>query len=196
MDANLRISAPEFYSALLQDPKWPFGGFTTCSSMRPGPKSADIGLLRVLEHPERDCVWEELRYCYLKDKISTRTAVKWHGFLGKMDMPRHAGLAETNILARTHNNPEIVALDELWWQFLLESGGSRDQLAFTPALHQLGLKPGLVFGTGLNARNVPYVSYVNHPVIGPQNIPGKLNWTNLKYNIRLLWRKAVLICLK
>ena len=195
MDANLLICDPEFYSALLQDQKWPFGVFTTCSGTRPGAKSADLGLLRVLEHPVRDCVWDELRYCYLKDKVSTRTAVKWHRFLRKMDMPRHAGLAETCILARAHNNPEIVALDELWWQFLVESGGSRDQLAFTPALHKAGLNPGLLFGPGLNARNVPFVKYTNHPVVS-RNQPGKLNWANLKYNIRLLWRKAVLLCLR
>ena len=84
----------------------------------------------------------------------------------------------------------------LWWKLLLQSGGSRDQLAFTPALVQLGMKPALLFGDGLNARNVPYLSYTNHPVTGSQNQPGKINWANLKYNIRLLWRKAVLLCLK
>ena len=173
MDANLQISAPEFYETLLREQ-----------------------VIAVLEHPERDCVWEELRYCYLKDKMSTKTAVRWHWFLDEMEMPRHAGLTETNIIAREHNNLKIIALDNLWWQFLEKTGGSRDQLAFTPALHTIGLNPSLLFGPGLNARNVPFVKYVNHPVKGPQNQPGKLNWANLQYNIRLLWRKAVLLCLR
>ena len=173
MDANLCVIGPEFYAALKNDVP-----------------------IAVLEHPQRDCVWDELRYCFLKDKVSTRTAVKWHRLLKKMDMPRHNGLAETCILYREHNYPGVVALDELWWDYLVQSGGSRDQLCFTPALHKLGLVPGLLLGPGLNARNVPYVKYVNHPVTGPQNIPGKLNWANLKYNLRLLWRKAVLLCLK
>ena len=172
MDANLRISAPEFYETLL---------------------GSQAGIA-ILEHPERDCVWEELRYCYLKDKVSTSTAVKWHRFLRKMGMPRHKGLAETNILLREQNNPDIVALDELWWDLLVQSGGSRDQLAFTPAAYKLGLEPGLIFGPGLNSRNVPFVKYTNHPVRGG-NHPGKLNWANLKYNLRLLWRKTVLLCL-
>ena len=111
-------------------------------------------------------------------------------------MPRHWGLAETNILARKHNDPQIVDLDELWWRLLLESGGSRDQLVFTPALHTLGMEPGLLLGPGLNARNVPYIKYANHPLTGRENVPGKLNWANLKYNLRLLWRKALLPCLK
>jgi len=148
------------------------------------------------EHPERDCVWEELRYCYLKDKISTCTAISWHRFLRHIKMPRHFGLAETGILARAHNNPSVAELDELWWKLLVQSGGSRDQLAYTPALYKLGMKPELVFGPGLNARNLPFIRYSNHPVTGVRNTPGKLNWANLKYNLRLLWRKTVLLCLK
>ena len=175
MDANLRIAEPRCYEAFMSARNLP---------------------LSVLEHPERDCVWEELRYCYLKDRVTTRTAVRWHAFLRKTGMPRHAGLAETNVLAREHNSPEIVALDSLWWQLLVQSGGSRDQLAFTPALHETGIVPGLVLGPGLNARNVPYIRYVNHPQTAEANTPGKLNWDNVKYNLRLLWRKTVLLCLR
>ena len=170
MDANLCISGAEFYGFIGQDS------------------------VAVLQHPERNCVWDELRYCYLKDKISTRSAFKVRGLL--RDMPRHWGLVETNILARRHNDPAVIALDELWWKLLVESGGSRDQLVFTPALHKLGMEPSLLFGPGLNARNVPFVKYTLHPLTGRENTPGKLNWANLKYNLRLLWRKAVLPCLK
>ena len=170
MDANLCISGKEFYSFIGDAP------------------------VAILQHPERDCVWEELRYCYLKDKISTTSAFKVRRML--RDMPRHWGLAETNVLARKHNDPQIVDLDELWWRLLQESGGSRDQLVFTPALHTLGMEPSLLLGPGLNARNVPYIQYTNHPLTGRENTPGKLNWANIRYNLRLMWRKAVLLCLK
>lgn len=170
MDANLCITGPEFYDAVSSSP------------------------IAVLEHPERDCVWEELRYCYLKDKVSTGAAFRIHRMLG--GMPRHWGLAETNVLAREHNNPDVIALDELWWQMLEESGGTRDQLVFTPALHKLGMEPSLLLGPGKNARNVPFIKYTVHPLTGRENIPGRLNWANLKYNLRLLWRKAMLLCLK
>jgi len=170
MDANLCIAGPELYEL--------------------------YSFLAALEHPRRDCVWDELRYCYLMDKISTRAAVKWHGRLKKMRMPRHAGLYETGILARDHHHPRIVALDQLWWQYLLDSGGSRDQLAFTPALHQLGMTASLILGPGVDVREVSCVRYVPHVAQAPLNEPGKLNWANVKYNLRLLWRKAVLLCLK
>ena len=174
MDANLCIASPFFYDQV-----------AAC----PAP-------LALLEHPQRDCVYEELRYCYLKDKISTTSAVSLWKKLKGMGMPEHAGLYETNVVLRRHNLPEVVALDQLWWELLLDSGGTRDQLALTPALYQLGQQPSLLFGPGLNARNVDCVRYVNHPATGKENVPGKLNWANAKYNIRLLWRKSVLLCLR
>lgn len=172
MDANLCITGGEFYSHVGEAP------------------------LAILQHPSRDCVWEELRYCYLKDKVSTASALRIHKMLQAIDMPRHAGLAETNVLGRLHNDPQVIALDQLWWRMLLESGGTRDQLVFTPALHRLGIEPALLLGPGLCARNVPYIQYSLHPLTGRENTPGKLNWANVKYNLRLAWRKALLPCLK
>ena len=196
MDANLCIASADFYTVLENLQKTPNSSdFTSSLTRNPAKKPVFAGI-HVVPHPERDCVWEELRYCYLKDKVSTRTAVGWYRFLKKMGMPRHAGLAETNILLRAHLDPQVVALDELWWNLLLQSGGTRDQLALTPALHQLGMQPSLLFGPGRNARNVDCVQYVNHPATGKENVPGKLNWANLRYNLRLLWRKAVLLCLR
>jgi len=173
MDANLCIASPFFYDQLV-----------ACQAP-----------LALLEHPQRDCVYEELRYCYLKDKISTKAAFSQWKKLKGMDMPAHAGLYETNVVLRRHNLPEVVALDQLWWELLLDSGGTRDQLALTPALYRLGMKPGLLLGPGLNARNVPYIRYTLHPG-APERTPGKWNWPNLKYNLRLGWRKTMLLCLK
>lgn len=195
MDANLCIASSDFYAALLEDRKPAFSVLTACYRPASEPDSWENGLVAVLEHPERDCVWEELRYCYLKDKVSTRTAVGWHRFLKETGMPRHWGLAETSILLRAHLDPQVVALDELWWELLLLSGGTRDQLALTPALYRLGMEPVLLLGPGLNARNVPYIRYTNHPS-APERTPGKLNWANLKYNLRLGWRKTMLLCLR
>lgn len=195
MDANLCIAGPQLYSVTEKPHFGPFLHVFTSGKDSNLSFSAIFERFQLLEHPERDCVWEELKYCYLKDKVSTRTAIEWYRFLKAMGMPRHTGLAETNVLAREHNVPEVIALDNLWWEFLMCSGGSRDQLCLTPALYKLGLQPSLLLGPGLNARNVPFIKYVNHPV-APGNVPGKLNWANLKYNLRLMWRKAVLLCLK
>jgi len=79
---------------------------------------------------------------------------------------------------------------------LAGSHSTRDQLSLTPALHLEGLQPALLLGRGLNARNVPYIRYTLHPRTGKENVPGKLNWANLKYNLRLLWRKGMLLWLR
>ena len=174
MDANLRILSPDFYDKA----------------------AAFTGNLGVLEHPQRDCVYEELRYCYLKEKINTSTALRQIRRLKDMNMPRHYGLYECNVLARRHNDPQIAALDEKWWKYLLASGGLRDQLCFTPALYLLAVKPDLFLGSGLNARNVPFIGYTLHPSAKAERIPGKLNLDNLCYNLRLLWHKFMLLWLK
>ena len=57
-----------------------------------------------------------------------------------------------------------------------------------------GAQPHLL-GPGLNARNVPYIRYILHPT-APERTPGKWNWPNLKYNLRLGWRKTMLLCLR
>ncbi len=174
MDANLCIASAGFY----------------------GIVSACTADLAVLEHPERDCVYEELRYCYLKEKIGTCEAFAHLKRIKKLGMPRHKGLVETNILLRRHNREEIVALDECWWNLLLASRCTRDQLSFTPALHLTAVVPVLLFGKGLNARNVPYVKYSLHPKTGKENVPGKLNWANVSYRLRLGFRRFMLLWLK
>lgn len=175
MDANLCITGAGFYERI---------------------KACDAPYA-VLDHCVRDCVWEELRYCYLKDKIGTEAALRWHKELNQMQMPRHFGLAETNVLVRRHGMDAVRNLDRCWWELLLLSGGTRDQLAFTPALHRRGLSmPPLLLGPGRNARNVAFLAYTLHPQTGKEHAPGKLNWFNIRYHLRLLWRKMVLLCLK
>lgn len=196
MDANLQIASAAFFEALGQDQIPGFPGLARSLSSRPGPESPKNGLFRVLPHPQRDCVWEELRYCYLKEKIGTGAAFQWHKELKRLSMPRHAGLYETGILVREHNNPAIIALDKCWWSLLLQSNASRDQLCFTPALHKSAFEPALLLPKGSDVRNIEIVNYAGHVDIGPKNTPGKLNWANLKYNLRLLGRKIFLLCLK
>ncbi len=174
MDANLCIRGAGFYDFL----------------------HAPEGGMALVEHPDRDCVYDELRYCYLKGKLGTRAAIGLMKKYRDEGMPQHFGLYEANMILREHNRPDIIAFDERWWNMLLGSGCVRDQLSLTPALFAEGIRPSLLLGEGLTSRNVPYLHYENHPPTGKENVPGKLNMANLKYNIRLLWRKTVLLCLR
>ncbi|MBQ9193661.1 MAG: DUF616 domain-containing protein [Bacteroidales bacterium] len=177
MDANLCIMDAEFY----------------CIADRLIVEAVSFAQV---EHPERDCVYEELRYCYLKDKVGTRTAFRLHRQWTAMGFPRHAGLYENNILYREHDLDEVQALDEAWWK-AFSAGVPRDQLCLMPVFLRHGIHhPALLLGKGLNARNVPYLKYTLHPPTGKENTPGRVTWGNLVYHVRLGWRKLMLRFLK
>ncbi len=113
MDANLCITGDAFYEHI--------------SALENAP-------MALLEHPSRDCVYEELRYCYLKDKLSTRAAWGLLRSYKQMAMPRHFGLYETNVVLRRHQDAAVVALDKQWWRLLEASRCTRDpsMLAMCP----------------------------------------------------------------
>ena len=190
MDANLCIAGAGFYETVN---KWAEEPLATTPF---GAEGAVPVPFAVLQHPRRDCVWEELRKCYFHDKVSTSSAIYWHGYLKQISMPRHFGLIETNVLARLHNDPLIKQLDDKWWELLQLSRCTRDQLSFTPAIYGQNVRLSYLLPPGQNARNTDIIRYVNHPPTGKENIPGKINWANAKYNIRLLWRKFILLFLK
>ena len=176
LDANIRIMDTEFYriaDRLIAD---------------------EISFAQV-EHPDRNCVYEELKYCYLKDKVNTRTAFRLHRRWTAERLPHHAGLYENNLLFRRHNITEARALDEAWWK-AWESGVPRDQLCLMPIFLRHGIHPALLLGKGLKARNVPYLKYTLHPPTGKENTPGRLTWGNVRYRLRLGWRKLMLRFLK
>ena len=176
MDANLCITGEEFY-----------GFADKCIA-------AGISFAQV-QHPDRDCVYEELRYCYLKDKIDTKTAFRLYRKWKDEGLPRHAGLYENNLIFRRHKITEARALDEAWWH-AFSAGVPRDQLCLQPIFLRHGIHPNLLLGEGLNARNVPYLKYTLHPPTGKENTPGRLTWGNVRYRLRLAWRKAMLQFLK
>ena len=172
LDANIRIMSAEFYAIVDR-------------------LIADEITFAQVEHPDRDCVYDELRYCYLKDKVDTRTAFRLYRKWTGEGLPRHAGLYENNLIFRRHNITEARALDEAWWKGW-ENGVHRDQLCLMPIFLRHNIHPALLLGKGLNARNVPYLKYTLHPPTGKENTPGRLTWGNLVYRLRLGWRKLML----
>jgi hypothetical protein len=79
---------------------------------------------------------------------------------------------------------------------LLRRHPSRPACASSPIFLRHGIHPNLLLGEGLNARNVPYLKYTLLPPTGNENTPGRLTWGNVRYRLRLAWRKAMLQFLK
>ena len=95
-----------------------------------------------VSHPDRDCAYEEARKCLDMKYLSVFGLLRVWFFLWTRGLPRHAGLMENNLIFRRHNDPDIVALDELWWDRVL---------------HLSHLLP-----PGQNTRNHPGFKYLLH----------------------------------
>jgi hypothetical protein len=140
--------------------------------------------LALIQHPSRDCVYDELCVCYTTARITWSQASKHLTYLLHTRMPRHFGLYETNVVFRKHLSNELIALDEAWWALFAQCS-TRDQLSFTPVLQRASLTPVLFLGVGHSARNVAYISYhIHNTGVGPKIHP-------LKKCIRLIWEKLL-----
>lgn len=90
-------------------------------------------------HFVRNCIYEEFAEV---EKLGYETADvlrKQRELIEQSGFPEHFGLAETNVLYRRHNEPEIIKLMEDWWYFIANYS-KRDQLSFSYVLWKKGYK--------------------------------------------------------
>ena len=113
-------------------------------------------------HPDRACSYEEARKCFDMKYLSVFGLLWVWFFLWTRGLPRHAGLNENNLIFRRHNDPQVVALDELWWDRLLHLS-RRDQLSLMWCLRRSGLPRDYLLPPGQNTRNHPGFRYLLHP---------------------------------
>ncbi|MCR5840852.1 MAG: DUF616 domain-containing protein [Bacteroidales bacterium] len=113
-------------------------------------------------HPDRDCSYEEARKCFDMKYLTAFGLLRVWLFLALHGLPRHAGLNENNIIFRRHGDPDVVALDELWWDRVLHLS-RRDQLSLMWCLRRTGLPRDYLLSPGQNARNHPGFRYLLHP---------------------------------
>ena len=80
-------------------------------------------------HPRRTCIYEEIEACKRMKKDSEETLEKARKFLLKNEMPKNAGMVQTGIIIRRHNEQACIDLMEEWWKYIYEIT-RRDQLSF------------------------------------------------------------------
>lgn len=112
-------------------------------------------------HPSRGDVFQEALMCYKMKYIDLRTLLKVDLRCYMGGLRRGSGLFENNIIFRRHNDPGIIALDDLWWDSVLRLA-PRDQLSLMLCLKRCGVRPGLLLGDGMNSRNHPGLRYLRH----------------------------------
>ncbi len=123
---------------------------------------ADTDLV-LFEHPERRCVYEEMRVCAawkLEDEgviEEQKQAYEQAGY------PVNAGLFESGLLLRRHS-PKMELFNNLWWSELSRHS-KRDQISLPFALCRAGLKVKTFDGT-IKTKNGrpgnPYFFYGDH----------------------------------
>lgn len=112
-------------------------------------------------HPSRIDVFQEARMCYNMHYISAFRLLRVWVWQYMRGMRRGTGLMENNIIYRRHNDPDIIALDDMWWDCLLRIS-RRDQLSLMPCLNKCGIPRDYLLPRLQNSRNHPGLRYLRH----------------------------------
>lgn len=144
MDANIIIKDSSFYSAI--DRKLSSG----C-------------LVAQVPHLVRNCVYEDLKRCYMDLRVGFMDALRQYRHLKKERFPVHFGLMENNIIFRRHNDPVVQKISDRWWGEY-SSFSNRDQISLMPVYREFGYYPETLFGEGVNARNASCLEFIRHPL--------------------------------
>lgn len=106
IDANINILTPHIFN-LIKEKNLPF---------------------ILPKHYMRNCIYKEYKEVS-RLKLDENTLIKKElELIKKSGMPKNYGLCENNILYRKHNLPEIIHINEEWWNMVLNYA-KRDQLS-------------------------------------------------------------------
>ena len=85
--------------------------------------------LAISRHPERDCLYEEAKIVIILKKDSKQVVEQQIKKYRKEGMPEHAGLIESGVIIRRHNNKNVKRHCKLWL-FEVNRHSQRDQISF------------------------------------------------------------------
>lgn len=101
--------------------------------------------LLCFKHPKRDCIYEEGQACIDLGKDDPEVIKNQLDSYRKQGFPEHAGLIESGVMIRKHNDSEIIEIMESWWNELTNHS-RRDQLSFPFAAWKLHRWPPPLMG--------------------------------------------------
>lgn len=112
-------------------------------------------------HYARDCSYAEAVKCRDMRYLNYFGLLKVWCWLFFNRLPRHAGLMENNLIFRRHNNPDVAAFDENWWNCVMKVS-RRDQLSLMVCLRKAGLRRDYLLPHSQSTRNNPGFRYLLH----------------------------------
>lgn len=124
---------------------WVDGSIDIIGDIRALIATHDYPDLLCFKHPKRDCVYEEGKACIDLGKDDPQVINNQLDAYHRQGFPEHAGLIESGVMIRKHNDPEIIKVMESWWQEL-STHSRRDQLSFPYAAWRHGRWPPPLMG--------------------------------------------------
>lgn len=85
-------------------------------------------IFSIMNHSERDCAYQEAEACIALGKDDPVVLRRHINTYKKKSYPEHNGLYTSSILYREHNNKELIAVMEEWWN-QLKINSRRDQVS-------------------------------------------------------------------
>ncbi len=114
------------------------------------------------QHPHRECIYTEaeevIKRGGLDDARVIQRQVERYRAAG---YPANAGLTETNVLVRRHDDARLIALMNAWWKEI-DNGSKRDQLSLNYVAHQAGFEIAPLAERGTSVRNHPALQRFLH----------------------------------
>lgn len=121
-----------------------------------------------LNHPVRDCVYDEGYICAQRGFGGRKNVLRMLWYLKIHNFPRHFGLYETNVLFRKHTAPVVVKCNEMWWNFVYNYV-NRDQLSNSYCLYKCGMAFDYLLPKEYSTHNHPYFIYIDHKKNHPED---------------------------
>lgn len=96
-----------------------------------------VSPMTVVQHPMRDCAYEEASVCQRNNRAPIEDIAKQIGIYSAEGLPMNSGLIQSGILLR-ESIPEVRKFCSLWWEQI--SLSTRDQIGFAYAEWKLGVR--------------------------------------------------------
>ncbi len=112
-------------------------------------------------HKERDCVYDEILACRIKEKAPREALEEQEKRMKEMGVPKHFGLLEAPVIVRRHCEDACIRLMDAWWEAFLTSCG-RDQIALIETLWKLKIDPVQIGVLGKNLRKCNLFLQMDH----------------------------------
>lgn len=84
--------------------------------------------LAACSHPQRECIFKEITACVQRQEPDSNILLEQQARYERQGFPERAGLWQTDLLVRRHNDPRCIRLMNEWWREI-EVGSHWDQVS-------------------------------------------------------------------